>query len=63
MMFGAATMSPVVIGIPQTSKKFIDFSIACLRVSLEVTESFEKTGYIMGRTRRPGKNPIVSKRR
>ena len=63
MILGAATINTVAIGIPQKSKKFIDFTIASFKVSSEELESFEKTGYMMVPTIRPGKKTIVSKRR
>ena len=47
MMLGAVTINNVLIGIPQKSKKFTDFSSASFRLSSEVMDNFEKIGYMI----------------
>ena len=63
MMLGAVTIKPVTIGIPQKSKKFIDFSTASFKPAYEVRDSFEKMEYVMDDTTIIGIKLIVSNRR
>ena len=62
-MFGAATIIAVAIGIAQKSRKFTDFSTANFRSTSEVTDSFEKMGYMIDVIMITGKKLIVSNRR
>ena len=62
-MLGAAIANKVAMGRAHISKRFMHFSTATFRVDGELTESFEKTGYITAFTIMLGMKKSVSKRR
>ena len=63
MISGAVTIRPMLMGRPKKRRKFIDFSMASFNFASEVTESFEKTGYITAFITRFAKKVNVSMRR